>query len=77
MFLDEREPPPPRPMADRPGTSAGTVPCPKCGRTVNARAGTPGWVIAECPACLNTLVATNTLVTPPAGGGLPQAAGPR
>jgi hypothetical protein len=51
------DPPPPPPKAAPLGTTAGTVPCPKCGRPAGARPGTPGYVIAECPRCGSTLVA--------------------
>jgi hypothetical protein len=57
------------PMAGKLGTSFGTMPCPKCGQPVPCRPGTYGHVIAECPVCLNTLVAVNSLVRPATGGG--------
>jgi hypothetical protein len=63
MDLEYFERPSPGPMAAPLGTTHGTMPCPKgCGRTVPYRPGTYGHVIAECPVCLNTLVATNTVV---------------
>jgi hypothetical protein len=74
MFEIERSPPPPMAMAGRLGTTVGTVDCPKCGQPVNARPGSPGYLIAECPTCLNTLVATNTLAGStlrPGTGGVP------
>jgi hypothetical protein len=72
VFEIEREPPPPRAMAGQ--EAVGTVPCPRCGRTVPYRPGTYGHVIAMCgDACGNTLVATHEILAgtlrPAAGGG--------